>query len=100
MTTSGWPQASRPHSYSDASSAIVGGGSGGGSGQVPNTPSPTAGSHVSHQAAPNPPTITLSMENTSREDFTILAKEGALIICIYCILNPVALYNAVFSSYI
>ncbi|KAK3866954.1 hypothetical protein Pcinc_027540 [Petrolisthes cinctipes] len=75
MPSSGWPQTSRPHSYSEASSAIVGGGSGGGSGQVPNTPSPTAGSHVSHHAAPNPPTITLSMENTSREDFTILAKE-------------------------
>ncbi|XP_069174004.1 oxysterol-binding protein-related protein 3 isoform X3 [Procambarus clarkii] len=60
------PSASRPHSYSDASTAVVGGA------QPPNTPSPTSQTH--HQAA-IPPTITLSMESTSREDFTILAKE-------------------------
>ncbi|XP_037776656.1 oxysterol-binding protein-related protein 6-like [Penaeus monodon] len=59
------PSASRPHSYSDTSSAIVGGV------QLPNTPSPTS---QSHQTA-HPPAITLSMESSTREDFTILAKE-------------------------
>ncbi|XP_071546039.1 oxysterol-binding protein-related protein 3-like isoform X2 [Panulirus ornatus] len=67
LHNAGWhPSVSRPHSYSDASSAIVG------SVQPPNTPSPTS---QSHHPAPNPPTITLSMESSSREDFTILAKE-------------------------
>ncbi|KAG7165666.1 Oxysterol-binding protein-related protein 6-like 2, partial [Homarus americanus] len=51
------PSASRPHSCSDASSAVVGGA------QPPNTPSPTSQPH--HQA-PNPPTITLSMEIVSQ----------------------------------
>lgn len=60
------PSASRPHSYSDTSSAIVGGV------QLPNTPSPTS---QPHQTA-HPPAITLSMESSTREDFTILAKEG------------------------
>ncbi|XP_042882837.1 oxysterol-binding protein-related protein 6-like [Penaeus japonicus] len=59
------PSASRPHSYSDTSSAIVGGA------QLPNTPSPTS---QPHQTA-HPPAITLSMESSTREDFTILAKE-------------------------
>lgn len=59
------PSASRPHSYSDTSSAIVGGV------QLPNTPSPTS---QPHQTA-HPPAITLSMESSTREDFTILAKE-------------------------
>lgn len=68
MHNAGWhTSVSRPHSYSDASTATAGGV------QPPNTPSPTS---QSHHPAPIPPTITLSMESTSREDFTILAKEG------------------------
>ncbi|KAG0715942.1 Oxysterol-binding protein-related protein 6 [Chionoecetes opilio] len=67
MHNAGWQTSvSRPHSYSDASTAIAGGV------QPPNTPSPTT---QPHHPAPIPPTITLSMESTSREDFTILAKE-------------------------
>ncbi|KAK8402847.1 hypothetical protein O3P69_000858 [Scylla paramamosain] len=67
MHNAGWHSSvSRPHSYSDASTAVAGGV------QPPNTPSPTS---QSHHPAPIPPTITLSMESTSREDFTILAKE-------------------------
>ncbi|XP_050730944.1 oxysterol-binding protein-related protein 3-like isoform X4 [Eriocheir sinensis] len=66
MHNAGWHSSvSRPHSYSDASTAA-------GGSQPPNTPSPTS---QSHHPAPIPPTITLSMESTSREDFTILAKE-------------------------
>ena len=70
MHNAGWHSSvSRPHSYSDASTAVAGGV------QPPNTPSPTS---QSHHPAPVPPTITLSMESTSREDFTILAKEGEI----------------------
>ncbi|KAK7078739.1 hypothetical protein SK128_020462, partial [Halocaridina rubra] len=58
------PSVSRPHSYTDNASAIAAGN------QQPNTPSPTSQSSLS-----NPPQITLSMESTSREDFTVLAKE-------------------------
>ncbi|XP_068238712.1 oxysterol-binding protein-related protein 3-like isoform X2 [Palaemon carinicauda] len=61
---------SRPHSYSDNASAVAA------SNQPPNTPSPTSQSSFS-----NPPQITLSMESSSREDFTVLAKEVVSQIC-------------------
>ncbi|XP_066988597.1 oxysterol-binding protein-related protein 6-like isoform X6 [Macrobrachium rosenbergii] len=60
----------RPHSYSDNASAVVA------SNQPPNTPSPTSQTSFS-----NPPQITLSMESSSREDFTVLAKEVVSQIC-------------------